>query len=151
MCYTIYCEHHYEKEGGGIINTQLKKGALELCVLALLYGDGDRYGYELVRIISEEIEVTEGTVYPLLKRLRENGLIESYLKDAAGSGPARKYYTLTYEGSLEKLRQESEWRGFCDAMENILKNKNGAEKIEKKTGKRSEKGNRKGKGEKNGK
>ena len=51
------------------MNPQLKRGTLELCVLALL-SDRDCYGYELVNAISESIHITEGTIYPLMKRRR---------------------------------------------------------------------------------
>lgn len=75
------------------MNTQFKKGVLELCVLSLLKR-GDKYGYELADTVGKQIDVSEGTIYPLLKRLRAEGYFEVYLREST-SGPARKYYRLT--------------------------------------------------------
>ena len=60
------------------MNPQLKRGTLELCVLALL-SDRDCYGYELVNAISESIHITEGTIYPLMKRLKDEGCIHKLI------------------------------------------------------------------------
>ena len=78
------------------MNTQFKKGVLELCVLSLLK-QGDKYGYELADTVGKQIDISEGTIYPLLKRLRAEGYFEVYLKEST-SGPARKYYKLTPKG-----------------------------------------------------
>jgi len=77
---------------------QVKKGVLELCILNALAAE-DRYGYDLVKTMVEihGLGVTEGTVYPLLSRLRVAGLITSRLEESS-SGPARKYYSLTRDG-----------------------------------------------------
>ena len=77
---------------------QVKKGVLELCILNTLAAE-ERYGYDLVKSLVEVpgLGVTEGTVYPLLSRLRVAGLITSRLEESS-SGPARKYYSLTKEG-----------------------------------------------------
>ena len=75
------------------MNPQFKKGVLELCVLATVR-DKDRYGYELVENISQHIEISEGTIYPLLRRLTKDGYFETYLKESA-EGPPRKYYSLS--------------------------------------------------------
>ena len=78
--------------------TQVRKGLLELCVLNSLAGE-ERYGYDLVKALVNVpgLGVTEGTIYPLLSRLRVAGLIASRLEEST-SGPARKYYSLTKEG-----------------------------------------------------
>ena len=85
--------------------TQARKGFIELCVLNVLLVE-DKYGYDLVKILvsTPGIGVTEGTVYPLLSRLRVQGLVETYLVESS-SGPARKYYSLTEEGrnSISKM------------------------------------------------
>ena len=60
------------------MNSQLKRGTLELCVLSILCRS-DCYGYELVNRISECMQITEGTIYPLMKRLKDNGMIDSYI------------------------------------------------------------------------
>jgi PadR family transcriptional regulator, regulatory protein PadR len=78
--------------------TQVRKGLLELCILNALAGE-ERYGYDLVKTLVDVpgLGVTEGTIYPLLSRLRVAGLISSRLEEST-SGPARKYYSLTKEG-----------------------------------------------------
>ncbi len=77
---------------------QMRKGLLELCILNALAGD-ERYGYELVKALVDVpgLGVTEGTLYPLLSRLRVQGLIAARLEESS-EGPARKYYSLTKEG-----------------------------------------------------
>jgi PadR family transcriptional regulator, regulatory protein PadR len=77
---------------------QVRKGLLELCVLNAL-AERERYGYELVKALVSVpgLGVTEGTLYPLLSRLRVQGLISSRLEEST-EGPARKYYSLTQSG-----------------------------------------------------
>lgn len=77
---------------------QVRKGVLELCVLNAL-AECERYGYELVKTLTAvpSLGVTEGTLYPLLSRLRLAGLIKARLEESS-EGPARKYYNLTTEG-----------------------------------------------------
>ena len=77
---------------------QVRKGLLEMCILTALE-DRERYGYDLVKglVGVPGLGITEGTVYPLLSRLRRHGLIASRLAESSG-GPARKYYALTDDG-----------------------------------------------------
>ena len=77
---------------------QARKGLLELCTLNAL-AEEERYGYDLVKTLVElpGAGMTEGTIYPLLSRLRVAGLISARLEESS-SGPARKYYVLTKEG-----------------------------------------------------
>jgi PadR family transcriptional regulator PadR len=77
---------------------QVRKGVLELCILNAL-APAERYGYELVKALVDipGLGVTEGTLYPLLSRLRLQGLITSRLEESP-EGPARKYYSLTPQG-----------------------------------------------------
>jgi PadR family transcriptional regulator, regulatory protein PadR len=77
---------------------QVRKGLLELCILNALAGQ-ERYGYELVKtlVAIPGLGVTEGTLYPLLSRLRVQGLVSARLEESS-EGPARKYYALTKEG-----------------------------------------------------
>ena len=77
---------------------QVRKGLLELCILNAL-ASRERYGYDLVKTLVEApgLGVTEGTLYPLLSRLRVGGLVQTRLEESS-EGPARKYYTLTPEG-----------------------------------------------------
>lgn len=78
---------------------QVRKGLLELCILNLL-AEGEQYGYDIIRRVLEipGFGITEGTLYPLLSRLRVQGLVETRLVEST-SGPARKYYSLTPKGS----------------------------------------------------
>ncbi|MFN5059288.1 MAG: PadR family transcriptional regulator [Chloroflexota bacterium] len=100
------------------MNVQFKKGVLELCVLALV-AQRDRYGYELVERISQQIEIAEGTVYPLLRRLTQDGYFETYLQESV-EGPPRKYYRITQLGqrTLKELRRE--WQLFADGVNALL-------------------------------
>jgi PadR family transcriptional regulator PadR len=77
---------------------QVRKGVLELCILNALEGR-ERYGYELVKTMAAlpGFGVTEGTLYPLLSRLRAQGLVRTRLEEST-EGPARKYYALTPTG-----------------------------------------------------
>ena len=75
------------------MNTQFKKGALELCVLSQLR-NADKYGYELTETISQEMELATGTLYLILKRLKDEEYVETYSVESEGR-PARKYYHLT--------------------------------------------------------
>ncbi len=100
------------------MRTQLKKGSLELCVLAVLTGE-DRYGYELVEKISRHIDITEGTIYPLLRRCLNDGWFETYLRES-DQGPPRKYYRLTDKGREVYQEMRAEWDDFAAAMNNLF-------------------------------
>ncbi|KAA9299639.1 MULTISPECIES: PadR family transcriptional regulator [Aerococcus] len=93
------------------MNSQLKKGVLEMMVLHQL-AQRDCYGYELVQEISKHIQMSEGTVYPLLRRLKKEGLLTTYMQ-ASESGPARKYYELTEAGAQALQAQRLEWETFA--------------------------------------
>ena len=100
------------------MNIQLKKGVLELCVLSLLKG-ADRYGYELIAEISRNIEISEGTIYPLLRRLKNEGYVETYLEESS-EGPPRKYYRLTEKGEQTRREFEEEWKKFIEGVNAII-------------------------------
>lgn len=102
------------------MNTQLKKGALEICVLSQL-AKGDKYGYELTDNISKEISIATGTLYPILRKLKEDNYVETYLVESE-SGPARKYYHLTDEGHRYEQQVRTEWLEFVQAIERIIEN-----------------------------
>lgn len=93
------------------MNAQFKKGVLELCVLTSL-ARRDAYGYELAEKISSRIQIAEGTLYPLLRRLKNLGLCETYLSGESG-GPPRKYYKLTEKGRKNELILRREWESFA--------------------------------------
>ena len=100
------------------IEIQLKKGVLTLCVLALL-NRRDSYAYEIASTLSDAIDMGEGTIYPLMRRMQSDGQVETYLVESS-SGPSRKYYRLTDAGRRALEAQRSEWRGFVRAVEILL-------------------------------
>jgi len=104
------------------MNAQFKKGILELCVLKILT-NRDYYGYELVQEISKSIKITEGTIYPLLKRLRDNKFLSTYLKESV-EGPSRKYYKLTKTGQKEFDKMIIEWNEFSKEINKFLNGEN---------------------------
>jgi PadR family transcriptional regulator PadR len=101
-------------------SSQLRRGVLEYCVLALLQ-DGERYGFELVRALSDVdgLVTTEGTLYPLLGRLRREGAVETTWRESP-SGPPRRYYALTAGGRRSLANFVEEWRHFRDGVDALL-------------------------------
>lgn len=100
------------------MNTQFKKGVLEICVLTLI-SKKDMYGYEIVQNISKVIEVNEGTIYPILRRLTKEGYFETYILES-NEGPARKYYKITAEGMANLNKLTKEWKEFVKAVNTFL-------------------------------
>ncbi len=101
------------------MNPQLKKGALELCVLAQLIHE-DKYGYELTDTISESMTIATGTLYLILKRLKDDEYVQTYLVESQG-GPARKYYHLTEKGIVYYNEQKADWLEFESKVNEILR------------------------------
>lgn len=101
------------------MNIQFKKGVLELCVLSMLL-ERDYYGYELVEYISKYIDISEGTIYPLLRRLKKDGYVTTYLKESQ-EGPPRKYYEITDEGNKAYEELFTEWSNFVKGVNTIVK------------------------------
>ena len=102
-----------------IMNAQYKKGVLELCVLKLIQQD-DLYGYETVQKVSFYIEVTESTIYPLLRRLTKEGYLSTYNRES-NEGPPRKYYSMTVEGEVYLATLIREWDQMVDSVQRLLK------------------------------
>jgi PadR family transcriptional regulator PadR len=100
------------------IDIQLKKGVLELCVLALL-SRADAYGYDIASRLSAAIGMAEGTIYPLMRRMQGDGLVETYLVESS-AGPSRKYYRLTAAGRASFAAQRDAWSAFARAVETTL-------------------------------
>ena len=100
--------------------TQMRKGALEYCVLALL-ARHEMYGLELVRTLAEVdgMVLSEGTVYPLLSRLRKEDLVETTWEESA-TGPPRRYYRLTDKGRAALADFSTEWQRFRNAVDTLL-------------------------------
>jgi PadR family transcriptional regulator, regulatory protein PadR len=100
--------------------TQLRKGLLELCVVSLLL-EGEMYGYDLVKRLADirPLVITEGTVYPLLSRLKKAGLVETRLAESS-SGPARKYYVLSDEGKPVVRLMQTYWKEISGGIDDII-------------------------------
>jgi PadR family transcriptional regulator len=99
---------------------QLRRGVLEYCVLALLRHD-QRYGFEIVHTLADQagLVTSEGTIYPLLSRLRRDGAVQTSWRESP-SGPPRRYYRITPAGqrALEQFRDE--WAQFRDNVDGLL-------------------------------
>jgi PadR family transcriptional regulator PadR len=100
------------------MNAQLKKGALELCVLSLI-SRRDHYGYELVEAISREVQIAEGTIYPILRRLTQEAYFETYLQESS-EGPPRKYYRITARGRTAYKQMLAEWNQFTASIDKLI-------------------------------
>jgi PadR family transcriptional regulator PadR len=97
---------------------QLKKGVLELCVLALL-SRGESYAYDIASRLADAIDMGEGTIYPLMRRMQTDGLVESHLVESS-AGPTRKYYRLTATGRASYAAQKASYTSFAKAVETLL-------------------------------
>ncbi|MBB6019859.1 PadR family transcriptional regulator PadR [Paenibacillus sp. JGP012] len=104
------------------VNIQFKKGVLELCVLVLIHRQ-DRYGYELAQAVSKHIEVAEGALYPLLRRLVNEGYCTTYLQESS-EGPPRKYYRLSDKGREYMTALSAEWNAFVRSVTNLMEEGN---------------------------
>lgn len=105
------------------IGRELKRGTIELIVLHLL-SLGEAYGYEIVTkladLTSGELEVSDGTLYPVLYRLERAGWVDVRW-DTPERGVPRKYYTLTPAGRAELVQLDREWHAFAKAMARLLR------------------------------
>lgn len=99
---------------------QLRRGVVEHCVLALLE-DEPRYSYDLVTALGEHppLVTSEGTIYPLLSRLRRQGLVATSTRQS-DAGPPRRYYELTPTGRRQLAAFRSAWVVFRDATDIVL-------------------------------
>ena len=89
-----------------------------MCVLALV-AKQDFYGYELVNAISTQIPISEGTIYPILRRLTQEGYFETYLVESS-EGPPRKYYRMTKTGRSFTQSLIGQWTEFSSSVEHII-------------------------------
>jgi len=98
---------------------ELRRGVVEHCVLALLRG-GESYAFELVRALGErDLVGGEGTIYPLLARLRRDGLVTTAWRES-NAGPPRRYYRLTERGHGVLDAFVTDWTAFRDAVDAVL-------------------------------
>jgi PadR family transcriptional regulator, regulatory protein PadR len=100
--------------------SQLRRGVLEFCVLALLR-DGERYSFDLVRALStaDGLVTSEGTLYPMLGRLRREGMVQSTWRESA-SGPPRRYYRITADGDAALQAFATQWARFRDSVDTLI-------------------------------
>lgn len=103
------------------MNFQFKKGVLELCVLSML-DKRDCYGYDVSEFLSRHIDISESTMYPILRKLKMEGLVTTYIDEDSG-GPPRKYYKLTRSGKEVYASGKNEWTVFANTIQNILEGK----------------------------
>ena len=103
---------------GGV--AQLRRGVIQYCVMALVQ-TAERYGFDLVRELAsfEGMAMSEGTLYPILSRLRRDGLVQSTWRESP-SGPPRRYYRLSDRGSRALAAFREEWTGFARAVDHLL-------------------------------
>lgn len=103
------------------MDTQLKKGVLEMCVLIQLSGR-DMYGYEIMKIIQDVFpEVYDGSIYTILRRIRGDGYTETYMKDVPSGGPSRKYYRITSSGREYCGKLIAEWEKMTKSVSKLMK------------------------------
>jgi PadR family transcriptional regulator, regulatory protein PadR len=100
--------------------SQLRRGVLEFCVLALLR-ETERYAYEIVHALSQAdgLVTTEGTLYPLLSRLRKDGVVDTTWRESP-SGPPRRYYRLSTDGEALLHTFTGEWERFRNSVDGLL-------------------------------
>lgn len=119
MVCKLLVEYNVVNESGTVL-TQMRKGILEFCVLAVLR-DKPAYGLELTKALTsrQALLSTEGTLYPLLARLRKRGLVETWWNESP-DGPPRRYYALTDDGRAAVTTFESLWKPFRSDVDSIL-------------------------------
>jgi PadR family transcriptional regulator PadR len=101
-----------------MVNIQYKKGVIELCILSAL-NKADMYGYELSTYISKEIDISDGTVYPILRKLKSDGFVTIFISEISG-GPPRKYYSITEAGRNKYKTEAKEWLEFSETIRKML-------------------------------
>ena len=101
--------------------TQLRKGILEFAILSALHRER-LYGYDLVRTLGtvDSLVISEGTIYPILNRLKREAYIDSTIEESP-SGPARKYYELTARGRAQLQKMNAHWKSLQEGIETLQK------------------------------
>ena len=111
-----YVMYDIMRKGGDPVDAQLKRGILDACVLTVLRR-GESYGYRLVRDVGELIDVSESTLYPILKRLESGGQVT--VRSAEHNGRLRKYYQITPAGEDRVRAFLDEWRELARVLQKI--------------------------------
>ena len=100
-----------------MLDPQMKRGLLEACVLSALARE-DSYGYKIVKDLSVCVQVSESTLYPVLRRLQRDGLLAAY--DEAVDGRMRRYYRITPSGEVRLAQYRIEWAEYRKNIEQVL-------------------------------
>lgn len=100
------------------IKSQMRKGILEYCILSII-SRNEAYASDILETLKDaELLVVEGTIYPLLTRMKNEGLLSYRWQESTG-GPPRKYYTLTPDGEELLTQLNQEWQSICQAINQI--------------------------------
>lgn len=100
------------------MDTQLKKGVLKLCVLSIL-DKNDTYGYFIYKSIDHILDISESTIYPILRRLVNEGYLTTYLKPSV-HGPARKFFKITPTGKTHLALLQNTWQSFENKVNRLI-------------------------------
>jgi PadR family transcriptional regulator PadR len=117
LCGAMLCMVHGSASN---LMSQMRRGAIEYCVMALLRKD-ERYGFELAHTLAEAdgLVTSEGTIYPLLSRLRRDGMVDTAWRESP-QGPPRRYYSLTGDGLAALDAFNMQWTRFRDSVDRLL-------------------------------
>lgn len=103
------------------LKSQMRKGLLEYCILSIISRD-EAYASDILEILKNaQLLVVEGTLYPLLTRMKNEGLLSYRWQESTG-GPPRKYYTLTPDGQQLLMQLDQEWQSISVAISQITSN-----------------------------
>lgn len=100
------------------MNSQFKKGIIEMCVLHIV-SKKDMYGFAVIETMSKEIDVNDNTIYPILRRLTDQGYFATY-SEPTKIGAPRKYYSITDRGKKQLLEYQTDWNQFMKGVLKIL-------------------------------
>jgi PadR family transcriptional regulator PadR len=101
------------------MSTQMKKGVLEMVVLSKV-DTKDRYGYDIYQEISKNMEISESTIYPILRKMTKDGYTETYLRESS-VGPPRKYFRLTRTGKNRLIELKQDWGKFQRVVNKMIR------------------------------
>ena len=99
------------------MDVQLKKGLLDVCVLAALYRE-ESYGYKIVSDLGPRIGISESTLYPILRRLEQSACLTT--REAAHNGRLRKYYAITPQGERRLAQERETWKVFSASVDRVI-------------------------------
>lgn len=100
------------------MDSQFKRGIVEMCVIKII-SEKDMYGFEVIEQLSSMLEVTDNTVYPILRRLTEQGVFSTYVVPQ-GIAPPRKYYQITDSGKVKLTQMVHDWKKFLTNVVTII-------------------------------